>query len=554
MRRHKKGVALFLVLMITFVLTMLVGAFFGVNQSNFAALAATYRRKEAMLAAETGLSFVKFQLEKDSTWANGNIPAFNLAMTSNCIVSAPGGGQTIKGTYDDGRVFLTTVQNRLEKAALPDFPADAVKVTSIGASGPFNVTLSVVLKGEPIYDSAASTNGKIAMQGTDDWEVKSTDTIRNWVRANDDISTPDVLNPAIPPAVTPKMQFSSASSIKGVLWSRKDIYSGTTLVDASKSQAMSLATNGIVAPHSTVNYNLYDLQLTDLKVPGSVNLVNVPPGRYVVTESTAVPIDSVPDKVMGITVGHHNVDQPPQAIRALTYYPQDGSPAQVWYPASELTRVQGSAGVHPPLNGTAVGGAVDLGGFSYDFGVQKFNFDGNKQFQVNGDFTTGYEAPPTGARMASVNPDIVFSSTGGGSSPPTFVNVTGNFKVTGTVTGRGALATGGNISFMADANLTAATTDPLVLYAGNNVTIDASTKNNVQFTGLVYARNQFTLKSSTKIDEIKITGSLVARNGGIQMDAAKKATLTYDPAYLQQLTKGLPNGRRRLSQMSWHIR
>lgn len=107
---------------------------------------------------------------------------------------------------------------------------------------------------------------------------------------------------------------------------------------------------------------------------------------------------------------------------------------------------------------------------------------------------------------------------------------------------------------MADANLTAATTDPLVLYAGNNVTIDASTKNNVQFTGLVYARNQFTLKSSTKIDEIKITGSLVARNGGIQMDAAKKATLTYDPAYLQQLTKGLPNGRRRLSQMSWHIR
>lgn len=139
------------------------------------------------------------------------------------------------------------------------------------------------------------------------------------------------------------------------------------------------------------------------------------------------------------------------------------------------------------------------------------------------------------------------------STPPTFVNVTGEFSVTGTVTGRGAVATGGNISFKADADLTAATTDPLVLYAGNNVTIDATGKHDVKFTGLVYAKNEFNVASNTSLTSVNITGSLVARNGGISMAAAQKVLMTYDKAYLEQLTKGLPNGRRRLSQMSWHV-
>ena len=561
MRRYHRGVALFLVLMITFVLTMLVGAFFGVNQSNLSTLAATYRRKEAMLAAETGLSFVQFQLEKDSTWSSGNIPAFNVAMTSQCVVSAPGGGQKIRGVYDDGRSFETTVENHLEKPAMGQFPADAVQVTSTGSSGAFNVTLAVVLKGEPIYDSAASTNGKIAMQGTDDWEVASKDTIRNWVRANDDISTPDVLTPTVPPAVQPKMKFTSASSIKGVLWSRKDIYSGSTLVDASKSQAMSVATNGIVAPRSMVNYNLYDLQLTDLKVPGGGGVTTVPPGRYVVTETTAIPIKNVDHYWGPVYVKTTQDDQPPRSLNCLTYYPQDGSTPKVYYAKSDLAAVADTAGVHPPTFGSEVPtGQLTLApGFEYDFGAKKFTFKGNNQIQVDGDFTTGYEAPTGGSQLPTIDPDIVFESTGGTGSPPTFVNVTGDFKVTGTVTGRGALATGGDMNFVADANLSASTTDPLVLYSGHDVTIDATGKPNVQFTGLVYARNKFTLKATPtpavpKIDKIQITGALVARNGGIQMDAAKQAILTYDPAYLQQLTKGLPNGRRRLSQMSWHVK
>ena len=561
-RAKRRGIALFLVLLVTFVLTMLVGAFFGVNQSSFAALAATSRRKEAMLAADTGLNYVRFQLERDQAWGT-NIPGFSQQVGTAFKASAGGGGNTVLGEFPDGRRFEATVENHLAQPASGTFPADSVRVTCTGFSGGFQVKVAVIFKGEPIYDAAASTNGKISVD-TKDWEIKSQDPIRNWVRANDDITTPDVLSPPPPlPQQAPRMKFNPGpgSNAQGVLWSRKDIYSGAQLVnDTAKKEEMAGKINGIVAPRSTMNYNLYDLQLTDLKVPDNSSIVNVPPGRYVVTQAAAVPIKNVDhyDGWFGAYSGTTQDDQPPQAIQTLTYYPPVGSPV-VYYPTSELLRVRQSAGVRPPAGGTEVGDVVNPGGipgFSYNFATRKFEFADSKQYKVDGDFTTGYEAPtlPSGViPLTAVDPDIVFSSGTAGTAPPTFVNVTGNFKVTGTVTGRGALATGGDMNFVADADLSSATTDPLVLYSGNNVNIDATGKSDVRFTGLVYARNEFTVSSTTDIQTVNVTGSLVARNGGIKMARANKVILTYDQSYLKQLTKGLPNGRRRLSQMSWHV-
>lgn len=551
---RRRGIALFIVLLTTFVMTMMVGAFFGVNQGNLATLGASFRRKEAMLAAETGINYVRYQLEEDSNWGRSGIAAFVQPLGSSCTVSSDGSGSTVKGLFRDGRGFTARVENRLGQAEAGGVPADAVHVTCKGVSGNFKVNISVILKGQPIYDAAASTNGKINMVANTDWQIHSRDPIRNWIRANDDIHTPDVLNDT---SRTMKFISDVGSSVPGVLWSRKEVFSGDTdQVDSSKISTMNSKINGITAPRSTVNNNLYDLRLSDLKVPDNTTTVNIPPGRYVVTEATAVPIKRVDhyDGLFGAYSGTTNDDQPPQAIRTLTFYPQGGGSPTVYFPTSELNRVRSTAGVHPPAFGSEVGDLVNPGGisgFTYNFATQKFEFAGNKQYKVDGEFSTGYEAPAVPG-LSAVDPDIVFSS-GTANTPPTFVNVTGNFHVTGTVTGRGALATGGNISFKADADLTAATTDPLVLYSGNNVTIDASGKTDVKFTGLVYARNEFKVASSTPLTSVNITGSLVARNGGISMAAAQKVLMTYDQAYLEQLTKGLPNGRRRLSQMSWHI-
>ncbi|MBX3170206.1 MAG: hypothetical protein KF760_22565 [Candidatus Eremiobacteraeota bacterium] len=548
-RKRRFGVALFIVLLTTLMLTMMVGAFFGVNQSNFAILGSTFRRKEALLAAETGLNYVRFQLEKDQTWGVTEIPGFRERLGGLCVISAPGGGTTVRGEFSDGRVFEAEIQNRLAQPASALVPADAVRVVCKGSSGGFRTTLAVVFKGEPIYDAAASTNGKIDMTENTNWEIHSKDPIRNWVRSNDEIYTPDVLNDP----TNHRMKFISdvSSPVSGVLWSRKDIYSGMSeRVEGVRLGEMSSNIKGVLAPRSTVNNNLYDLQLSDLKVPDNTTIVNVPPGRYVVTEATAVPINRE-----GF-IFTRDVDQPPVPIRTLTYYPAGGGTPTVYYPQSELIRVRGSAGVHPPTNGTEVSGNVvnpgGIPGFTYNFDTEKFEFSGSKQYKVDGDFATGYEAPSGGRGMVEVNPDIIFSS-GSSSGPPTFVNVTGNFDVTGTVTGRGAVATTGDIRMKAEANLAASTSDPLVLYSAGSVNIDASGKDNIRFTGLVYAQNQFNVTSSTRISSVNITGSLVARNGGIKMNLADSVFLTYDQAYLEQLTKGLPNGRRRLKQMSWHV-
>ena len=548
-RKRRLGVALFIVLLTTLVLTMMVGAFFGVNQSNFAVLGSTFRRKEALLAAETGLNYVRFQLEKDQTWGASEIRGFREPLGGLCVISAPGGGRTVRGEFSDGRVFEAEVQNCLSQPATGQVPADAVRVVCKGQSGGFQTTLAVVLKGEPVYDAAASTNGKIDMTENTNWEVHSKDPIRNWVRSNSDIYAPDVISHP----ENRRMKFVSdvGSSVRGVLWSRNDIYSGNTdKVSGARLADMNAKIDGVTAPRSTVNNNLYDLQLSDLKVPDNTTVVNVPPGRYVVTEASAVPVNRE-----GF-IFTRDVDQPPVAIRTLTYYPAGGGTPTVYYPGSELIRVRGSAGVHPPTNGTEVGDVVNPGGipgFTYNFRTEKFEFSGNNQYKVNGDFATGYETPTGGARMDVITPNIVFSSGASSSSPPTFVNVTGNFDVTGTVTGRGAVATTGDIRMKAETDVVAAPADPLVLYSGGSVNIDASGKDHIRFTGLVYAKEQFNVTSTTRITSVNITGSLVARNGGIKMNLADNVVLTYDQAYLEQLTKGLPNGRRRLKQMSWHV-
>jgi hypothetical protein len=547
-RKRQFGVALFIVLLSTLILTMMVGAFFAVNQSNFSALGSTIRRKESLLAAETGLNFVRFQLERDQAWGATAIPAFSQNLGSLCVVSSAG-GTSVHGQFSDGREFEAEVQNQLSLPGTTMVPADAVRVVCKGKSGGFQTTLAVVFKGEPIYDAAASTNGKIDMTDNTSWEIHSKDPIRNWVRSNDEIHTPDVLND--PDHRHMRFVSDVGSPVSGVLWSRKDIYSGATdKVDTLRLGEMNQKINGVTAPRSTVNNNLYDLQLSDLKVPDNTTIVNVPPGRYVVTEASAIPVNR------GGFLGLGTEDAPAVPIRTLTYYPQGGGTPTVYYPSSELTRVRGSVGVRPPENSYEVGDTVNpggLAGFTYNFATNKFEFSGSKQYKVDGDFATGYEAPVGGARMEEVNPDIVFSSNTAADAPPTFVNVTGNFNVTGTVTGRGAVATTGDILMKAEANLAASTSDPLVLYSAGSVHIDATGKDNIRFTGLVYAQNQFEVTSTDRISSVNVTGSLVARNGGIKMNLADNVTLTYDGAYLEKLTKGLPNGRRRIKQMSWHI-
>jgi hypothetical protein len=56
-------------------------------------------------------------------------------------------------------------------------------------------------------------------------------------------------------------------------------------------------------------------------------------------------------------------------------------------------------------------------------------------------------------------------------------------------------------------------------------------------------------KTQDTLDQLRLQGAVVARTGKITLGETKSVTLDYDPAYLEALTKGMPNNRRRIAQV-----
>ena len=558
MRKKKRGLALVIVLFSTVILTMMVGAFFVVNQDNFSLGRAAEGRLEAQLAAESGLSYARFKLEQNQTWGRGPFTGYPEVVGSLTVRQS---GADLVGDFEDGRTFRLSIRNQLGQAGAPAagglaaVPKDSVVVTSWGGVRGFQSGLEMLMVGEPLYDAAASSNGMIDMRGNKAWEVHSRDKMRNWVRSNDDIHANDVLRVG----TTESTRFISdvGSSIPGTLWSKKEIYSQDTAIDSGNAKAFFTSTNATVAPRSTKNYNIYDLKLSDLKVPQTA-AVTIPPGRYFVTETLATPVKRVETPRFLLPPRVDMVDQAQRAIRAVTYIPEGGGTPQVFYDQAGLAAVADSGGVKPPTTGTMVAGSATFApGFTFDFSTLDFSMTGSQQLEVNGNFSVGYgtgvdaNGNPFTPQLPKPDTDIKFSSSGS----MTFLNVKGNMSVDGKVVGHGAIAAEKDIFFRADADLTATTTDPLVFWSGGNVTIDATGRQGVKLTGLVYAKNNFEVMTtdSSVLQEVRLTGALVARNGKIKMANTDKVNMTYDPAYLDALTKGLPNDRRRLAPMSWRV-
>ena len=553
--RKRKGMALILVLFSTFFLTMLVGAFFQLNMDNFSLSGATQRRMEAQMAAESALTYARYRLELDQSWGPPFASGFSESVGP--LVVTRTSDTELHGQFRDGRSFTLSMVNQLGKAATvpPAVPKDAVLITAHGTSQAFTTGIELLLVGEPLYDAAATSNGKLSMKNNKTWEVHSKDKIRNWIRSNDAIYANDVLSGSD----STKFISDVGSTVPGILWSKKDIYNQNTLLDATNVGSFNAAIGGVAAARSTMNNNIYNMKLEDLKVPTTTTTLRA--GRYVVSETTIVPIDSIPDKVLGVTVGHHPENQPPVPVRAIAFYPDGGGAPEIMIPPAEIARVQGSASpaFQNPPGGTVIAPSNTMildsaagSNFVYDFGTEEFRISGDQQYRVPGNFTIGYdETPPTGVPPKLLKPDtdIIISTV----TNPTFINVTNNFMIDGKVKGRGAVAAGQEVFMRADADLTATTTDPLVFYGGGNVTIDATGKSDVKFTGLVYANNDFVISSTTPLNSVRLHGALVARNGKIDISQATAVNMTYDPAFLENLTKGLPNNNRRLKPMSWHV-
>ncbi len=103
-------------------------------------------------------------------------------------------------------------------------------------------------------------------------------------------------------------------------------------------------------------------------------------------------------------------------------------------------------------------------------------------------------------------------------------------------------------------NVSNANTDPnsagLSLFA--NTDIDISTPpgtGDIRFNGLIFARDNFRFNAQGQ--NLIVDGSVVARNGDIEITGANQVDLTYNPEYLELLMENLPDSRTKLETLTW---
>lgn len=599
--RRRRGIAIVMAMLISTLLVVLMGAFFQINRDNLQGYTVNFRQKQAFLTAVAGLNHARILIEHNQNWGKAGIttPTRTLAGAIR-VDEIDGAPPMLRGTMlgaQDGKTFEVLVYNNLGIGTTirtiggVEVPPDACKLRVVGLARGFRSELSVTLTGEPLYDSSAISQRELDMSRADKWILRSKDPRRNWVRSNTGIITPDILSPA--GVATSPMIFDNSdtgSTIRGVAWTRGDIMvaqpPGPNVDVTTNLSAAVRNTQGQFAPKSTLRNDIYNLSKNDLKFPTAE--VDVRPGQYVISDveidfNTTVDFVSTDDDDDG--GGGDDDDDTPgvgvparRTLKTLTYIPPGGGTPEVWYRNSDLAslvssvRAEAQAAASPlagedqraqartpsfsrPAGADAPDGVVELngsgGGFKFTFDNNTFTLDGDKKYNVNGDFEVGYN-DAGGSSEVVYRPQVNFLGGGLGS---TALDVQGKVEISGTVNGKAAIAAGGDITFTSGADATATTAQPLVVYSGGTINIvAASSAENFLLKGLIYADNNFNLVQaggSTALRNVEFQGAIIAQSGAINMGDADKVSFVYDPAYIEAFTTGLPGNRRRLKQAAF---
>lgn len=553
----KRGMALMLVLTVASVVVMLTGAFVAANHANFASLGANQREREAEMAKESATQWCYYKLEENQNFGKEEFDQPDY--------SPPDGGLRIKRRsknqlegwlVDDkgsGREphFTISIVNNLNSAKYPvssaqevgeiSIPSDAVLLRVDADSGGFHSRCDILYRGEPLFD-ASITAKSLSLSTNNHIKIASTDKNRNWVRSNSDI----ILNDSSQSDVSTKfVAAADGSNADGVIWAKGDIKT-QALDGASDPKTLSGAElanvansiGGTLAPKSRVNHDIYKLAPEDLRAGPSKSdqaWGGMAPGTYALNS---------------------NEDG---TFKYLTYTAPDGSTKNWYY------------GIGDSVDGAWVGavdGVVRIGGVNtggaamkYDFFSNTFTLDNSAIF-VDGDLKIT-------SNISGDVPTISLTSSDWSSGA---LRAKGSIELQGTLSGDGALVAGNTLRLMCNpkdwsgegANVDADKSSGVVLF-GHDVNIYAGSNHNISFKGLIYAENDVNLYGGLKkssgdggvnwvpedaaLDKLQLEGAVVARNGHVNIGRTKEVTLTYNPTYLNTLTKGMPDDRRRIGHV-----
>jgi len=558
-----------LVLTVTSVVVMMTGAFVAANHANFASLGASQRQREAELVTDSATEYIYYRLEQDQKFGsvpfrgNDEIPLQNGGLRVYQV-----NGQTeITGTLlDEGGTgrepsFRAHIYNNLDTLKSENqnvkVPPDCVLIRITGTSGSFTSRCDILYRGEPLFDASVTANKLVQLASNEKISIASTDKSRNWLRSNGNIE----LNRFAQDLGTTKIK-PTPGGLEGVVWAKGKIFSGAKRGDSDpglEGAALGRAAEkagGVLAPKSRLNHDIYKLRSQDLNLGNKDKQAwgNVAPGTYSVDEGDV--------KWFEDGVKKHAV------VRIVSYTPPTGV-TQFFYDGSKFgagAELPQGWGVASAVSDTY--GVVRLGGttenkaaLTYNFETNTFSAD-NSAIQVAGDLRIT-------SKIDGCVPSIKLKSDEDSSG---VIQATGSISIQGTLTGGGALVADGDIHLMCNpqvfngdgAEVDADKNSGVVLY-GQNVNIYGGSNRTVDFKGLIYAENEVKIKGGVKVvtvdglltwvatenklDKLSLEGAVVARTGGVDITETDEVSLTYNQAYLNALTKGMPDNRRRIARI-----
>lgn len=571
----QRGIALISAVIMMTLAMMLLGAFLQVNRAHVWLLNSSEGRQTAHSACQAAFEYVMFRLEHDRKWSEVAFTGRLDGDGTDLEVEEVKDSRTIRGYLKPmDATFEADIENNLSNSAMSEFgvPPYMCRLTIRGTAMGVTKEVVTLLHQAPLFDSSALTRGKMVMN-SDQFNVRSKDKWRNQIRAEENID--------IPSAAQARTQFllpdSAVQDSKGMMWSKSDIISGGTKLDASNINDANLNSGGRFVPKSKQHFEIFDLKSDSIVTPKS-NLTAVKPGVYRFTKATAhLTIDA--QYGTGWGAESHQITRD-QEIEVLEYYehPDDPLPKHVYRSQNRLDDVQ------PPVP-KDTGGWFPKGLAGAD--ISKVDVTYKNEGTQNVPVTLGDTVFLDEDSGKKVMADLLTQKVT--IAPGTAVEVDGSLSIEslrgkpplldlGAETERAAILAKGSLNLSRTVtqgvgtlvsregdvslaplgeNFEVESSNPLfgglVLFAGRDVNLINPSEEpggKWDFKGLVYARNNFTFNANQA--DATVEGTVVARNGNLTFESpGADVEFIYNPEYLKKMLEDLPDNRLQLERIYW---
>ena len=302
--RTKRGIALALTLLVLSVMTLVSIAFFQAYHSHFSITRASRDSETAFMACEAAYDYVAYRLEHDRDWGATAFTTDDLGKDTDTIYleilskvgthefegKVLGSGATIKGTIYNNLGGLLA-----EDAVVP--PSGTARCQLECQSGDATRRVEFLVRVAPLFDSSALTRANLNVDA-ETLTLRSLDTNRNMLRAEQDIFVPDMLTNDSTQFLLPG---TDSPDNNGLMWSKGDIYSYDAagdpqkLEDADDFAQASESSHGKMVAGADSHFSVFDLDKELIKVPeGHTSIpLNNPftgapmPGRFTFTRRSA---------------------------------------------------------------------------------------------------------------------------------------------------------------------------------------------------------------------------------------------------------------------------